>query len=318
MSVFASLLFAAFMNHQAPSPPANCSASEYRQFDFWLGDWEVFGPDGRRVGHNTITSIQQGCALMEHWVGAAGGSGTSLNFYDRSDRQWHQAWIDNVGGALRLAGGFSDGRMMLESADRGTLERITWTPTDDRTVRQLWQASKDGGKTWTTSFDGKYVRAGGDAGACDGPEFHRLDFWVGEWNVQSMTGEQLGHNRIIRSLKGCAIEEHWSEPTGEQGQSLFYYLPDERRWKQVWVTESARRLGGVKEKHAIPGPNGAMRFQGELRTADGVTILDRTTLLPQPEGTVRQIIETSRDGGTTWKLQFDAIYHPVLPREPPR
>lgn len=37
---------------------------------------------------------------------------------------------------------------------RPRTERITWTPNADGTVRQHWEQSTDGGKTWTTAFDG--------------------------------------------------------------------------------------------------------------------------------------------------------------------
>lgn len=144
---------------------------------------------------------------------------------------------------------------------------------------------------------------------CDRPEFHKLDFWIGQWKVVSATGETLGSNRVEKILKGCAIQENWTEPSGDEGKSLFYYSPAESRWKQVWVTDAATALGGVKEKRALPMSGASMRFQGELIDRDRI-ILDRTTLTPLPDGRVRQVIETSVDGGTTWTVQFDAIYEP--------
>jgi hypothetical protein len=54
---------------------------------------------------------------------------------------------------------------MVLSGDRpqadGTVatDRITFTPNDDGSVRQHWETSTDG-KTWTTAFDGHYVRVG--------------------------------------------------------------------------------------------------------------------------------------------------------------
>jgi hypothetical protein len=39
-------------------------------------------------------------------------------------------------------------------------------------------------------------------------------------------------------------------------------------------------------------------------------MLDRTTLTPLGNGRVRQVIETSRDGGKTWRVGFDAVYVP--------
>jgi hypothetical protein len=146
-----------------------------------------------------------------------------------------------------------------------------------------------------------------DTRGCPGPEYGLLDFWVGEWNVKSASGERVGTNRIDRILKGCAIQENWTEPSGEEGKSLFYYSPPDGRWKQVWVTDDATALGGLKEKRAIPIEGRGMRFQGEL-LGRGRIILDRTTLTPQADGRVRQVIETSADGGTTWRVQFDAYY----------
>lgn len=45
--------------------------------------------------------------------------------------------------------------------------------------------------------------------ACEGEGFHRLDFWLGEWVVRA-GGQQVGTNRIVAILGGCAIEEHWT------------------------------------------------------------------------------------------------------------
>jgi hypothetical protein len=39
-------------------------------------------------------------------------------------------------------------------------QRVTWTPQPDGRVRQLWESSSDGGRTWTVVFDGLYARQG--------------------------------------------------------------------------------------------------------------------------------------------------------------
>ena len=65
------------------SKPPPCAGAEHRQFDFWLGDWEVSDPAGKRVGHNRIEAAHGGCALIEHWTSVAGVTGTSVNLYDR-------------------------------------------------------------------------------------------------------------------------------------------------------------------------------------------------------------------------------------------
>jgi hypothetical protein len=50
--------------------------------------------------------------------------------------------------------------MVMTDADPSAtpLNRITWTPNPDGTVRQRWDQSTDSGATWTTVFDGLYAR----------------------------------------------------------------------------------------------------------------------------------------------------------------
>jgi hypothetical protein len=142
-------------------PPPACTAPEHRQFDFWIGDWDVSNPAGKPAGHNRIEPILGGCALRETWTGARGSRGTSYNAWDSQRRRWHQTWVDNGGLVLRLDGGFADGKMVLsgetrDSSGAAVLNRITWRETGPGAVRQLWEVSSDGGKTWGVAFDGRY------------------------------------------------------------------------------------------------------------------------------------------------------------------
>jgi len=149
----------------AAKPPA-CATPEYRQFDFWQGDWDVRDPSGKIVGRNRIIALHGGCALEENWTGAGGHSGTSLNIYDSDRKRWHQTWVDSNGGVLQLDGGIVAGAMVLrgetmsDSPPKTTLQRITWTPQRDGRVRQLWESSSDGGRTWDVVFDGMYSKRG--------------------------------------------------------------------------------------------------------------------------------------------------------------
>jgi hypothetical protein len=150
----------------APTPePKPCTASPYRQFDFWLGDWDVVDTAGKPAGHNHIVSIFDGCGLQENWESAQGGRGTSLNVYDAVTGHWHQTWVDDHGGLLELSGGIEDGKMVLVGSrpsvkEKGSrvIHRIAWTPIAPDKVRQHWEASKNEGRTWTTVFDGTYVK----------------------------------------------------------------------------------------------------------------------------------------------------------------
>ena len=58
---------------QAPSvSPPSCAASEYRQFDFWIGEWVVHNPKGAQVGTSRIEQIENGCGILEQWTNARG------------------------------------------------------------------------------------------------------------------------------------------------------------------------------------------------------------------------------------------------------
>jgi len=141
-----------------------CSEPEASQFDFWVGQWEVHA-NGKLAGHNTISRIHGGCTLLEEFSGAAGPyEGKSFNYYDATDGQWHQVWVDNSGTRLHLAGGFHEAAMSMSgkriAQGAEILDRITWTPNDDGTVRQLWEMSTDGGTSFRTLFDGLYRPVG--------------------------------------------------------------------------------------------------------------------------------------------------------------
>lgn len=158
---FAELLQEVRVN-QAP-----CENLEvYKQFDFWVGDWDVFTPDGQKAGENSIQRVSGGCILLENWTSANGNyTGKSINFYHPGKQKWVQLWVDGSGTVIPTEGVLNDGAMHLEGQlisrqGESTLYRGTWTPLPDGRVRQFLEESKDGGKTWNVWFDGFYVRKG--------------------------------------------------------------------------------------------------------------------------------------------------------------
>lgn len=146
--------------------PGPCGTAEHRQFDFWLGDWDVHEPDGRLAGRNRIVRLFGGCVLHESWEGTGGHRGTSFNIHDAARGVWHQTWVDSRGTLLLLEGGLVADAMVLEGsgpspAERTTTvrHRINWSVMsgDPDRVRQHWEISSDG-ESWQTVFDGRYVR----------------------------------------------------------------------------------------------------------------------------------------------------------------
>jgi len=148
----------------APAPATltspHCSAQEYHQLDFWIGDWDTFETDtpaGSSIARARVEPIAQGCAIHELYEQADGLVGDSILSYDPVRKQWQQTWVTNRGSLMVLWGNFKDGALILEGEahlrdGKSVMQRITWQAHDNG-VREAAVLSKDGGKTWTDAFD---------------------------------------------------------------------------------------------------------------------------------------------------------------------
>jgi hypothetical protein len=142
-----------------PQKSPSCTAPEYRQFDFWVGDWNAYDMDKAEtvVAHNRVDSILDGCVLREDYQDTSGHKGQSFSIYDASRKVWHQTWVTNRGELLVIEGKFQNGEMTLVGADKTTDRterqvRGIWKPADGG-VRETAVTSTDGGKTWKPWFD---------------------------------------------------------------------------------------------------------------------------------------------------------------------
>ena len=151
-------LFAAAHNCAQSEGPA-CSTPEYRQFDFWIGDWDALDVSDPTTisAHIRVDPILDGCALQETYEGANGLKGQSFSTYDRSRGVWHQSWVTNRGQLLVIEGKLQGGAMLLTGYDRTAdgkprLVRGIWKP-DRAGVRETAATSTDNGVTWSPWFD---------------------------------------------------------------------------------------------------------------------------------------------------------------------
>lgn len=148
-----------------PAGETKCSsAPEYRQLDFWIGDWNVKTESGEIAGTNNVQLVLGKCALLENWVGSKGGSGKSLSFYNKESKKWQQTWIDDVGGVIEAFGEVGANRMQFTTSEKiqrdGTkkITRITLSSIAGDRVKQQGESSSDGGKTWKPTFTLIYER----------------------------------------------------------------------------------------------------------------------------------------------------------------
>ena len=134
-----------------------CTEPEYRQFDFWVGDWDAFEMNGSTpVARVQVDRILDGCVLREDYQDMTGHKGQSFSIYDASRRVWHHSWVTNRGQLLVIEGSLRNGEMVLSGEDHAkptrTVVRGTWAPLNGG-VRETAVTSMDGGRTWKPWFD---------------------------------------------------------------------------------------------------------------------------------------------------------------------
>lgn len=149
----------------APAAPplvqSACTAPDYRAFDFWVGEWDVYANgSSAEVATSSIEAMFGGCAIRETWKPLKGGGGGSFSHYDAERRHWRQAWIDSSGARVDFDGGPANGKMVLTghwanvvAKGQDGLIRMTYSKQPDGSVRQHGEQSTDHGLTWATSFD---------------------------------------------------------------------------------------------------------------------------------------------------------------------
>lgn len=305
------------INRAIPDP---CRDPAYRGFDFWLGLWNIENSAGEHTGTSVITSELDGCVVMEDFIGSGGFQGRSLNFYDADTDTWNQTFVDGLIGNFRLSGGLQGDEMVMTGSQTVIQfpfaivrrdSKITWTPMSNGNVRQVIEASFDGGPVQTT-FDGTYVPAAMLDRAtptpfpiCElNPPFRQLDFWLGSWTVSASSGPELGASEVTRDLNGCLIEENFATPKGYRNRSFMFFDFDDNAWFRTFADENGEyvMLSGNFDGDALV-------LTGADIAPDGRELELRVTIAPSSNG-VLQTWEISHDGGTSWRTDLTLDYLP--------
>ena len=171
---FFSILFsvANAQNNKLP-----CSGPQYREFDFWIGEWEAYAPTGKKGGDSKISLMLDSCTILEEWTstGLQNGlryAGKSYNMYNAAQNRWQQYWVDNTGSITQYFNGhYEEGKMIVQTDNQKVndtlwqIQKMTFFNLGPDKVRQFGETSSDNGKTWLTSFDLEYRRKKEDISA---------------------------------------------------------------------------------------------------------------------------------------------------------
>ncbi len=163
------LFLASMLAAQQPAPQANpCTVSQQKQFEFWVGEWDLSWPGSKpgetMHGTNTIKRIMDGCVVQENFSG--GDSiplrGTSVSTFDAASGHWKQTWVDNQAGYLDFVGDFRDSQMILQREaflnGKKILQRMVWKNITANDFDWSWESSSDEGKTWQVNWPIHYKR----------------------------------------------------------------------------------------------------------------------------------------------------------------
>ncbi|WP_462221929.1 hypothetical protein [Ferruginibacter sp.] len=170
MKKFILLIAVACYSNILQAQKLPCSNPVYRQFDFWVGEWEAFDNNGKKVGDSKISVILDSCIILEEWTSASiqqglRYAGKSFNTYNAATKQWQQTWVDNAGGSNEyLQGKFENNQIIYSSTpfnfskDTIAIRKMTFTNLGPNKLRQHGEISKDNGATWSTEYDLEYRR----------------------------------------------------------------------------------------------------------------------------------------------------------------
>jgi hypothetical protein len=91
---------------------AGCPAPQYRQFDFFVGHWNVYDSRGGLVGTDVVEPELKDCVISKRFTGNDGGLGIGLSRYQPATRTWYQDFMGDDGLSVTLRTGQRNRRAM--------------------------------------------------------------------------------------------------------------------------------------------------------------------------------------------------------------
>lgn len=296
--------------------------TEAREFDFWLGQWDLVlgGGQGLATNHISPFGIDGGIALLEDYRQGP-YLGTSVSYYSPREGRWRQLWFDNMGGLLEFAGGTQGNKFVISGNVGTTKTRLVYSNITNRSLDQSADMSPDG-VNWQVSFSARYTRRDGTsptdvssiassgkrADAMNGilpPASRQFDFWLGDWSVIGDDAFAGGDTITTYGLGGgiCVLQSLESND-GYQLSGVAVYHPQDRIWNFVSIDSNGQHIdltGGLQ--------SGRMTLEGILTGPDEVPGTQARMTFDRPsDREITQTLEVSTDGGQTWSVRRTLRY----------
>ncbi len=160
---------------RSPRPPLRskaCAAPEHRQFDFWIGEWEVSHSDGA-LPATTASSRSSAAACSRRswtrrqgWLAAPATMPTTGRGARGTRPGWTTAaWCSGSMAPSPTAGWCSAGETR-DTSGAPVLNRITWQETGPGRSGSSGRRPEDGGGTWTRGLRWTYRKRRRRLGRC--------------------------------------------------------------------------------------------------------------------------------------------------------
>jgi hypothetical protein len=324
-----------FQGTDSRPPAPGCERAGYREFDFFLGEWDVYDVGGSNVkATNSVARMLDGCALREVYRRTDGYAGESFSTYDTLRSRWHQSWVTNRGELLLLDGEMKDGSMVLTGSESAAgriapVIRGVWRPGRDGTVRETADRSTDNGKTWNRVFDIEFRphgRSSHEPSVVSAPVVrdstsgrdgrHDFDFEIGTWKthlsrlLHPLTGSTAwvvydGTTTVRPVWNGRAnlLELTADGPAGHfEGLNLRLYNPESHQWSLNFSNSGS---GALSQPTIGEFKNGRGEFYDQ-ETFNERAILVRFVISGMTPDSCHFEQAFSDDGGKTWEVNWIA------------
>jgi len=347
MAVLAALLVAtaaAISAQQAAAPTGLCPDVRSREFDFWVGDWDVTNRHRRPesddpVWYETgpavdrVSPVVDGCAVFDHWTGTLSYDrvvGFGMAAFDPARGLWDLALLwpsrnrptfSNFTGEFRHGRGefFAEG---VDTHGRPQTTRITYSDVRPDAFRWDLALSGDSGITWRTSWIQEYTRrnpaAEGPLPAtlpdsvprCDSPEMYEFQFALGQWEGTATLADGTALPVTLDShtvLDGCGIQDRMRDGDGRwEGFEVRTFDVTVNSWVAYRVDTAHPVLQRLEG--TVRGRDG--QFAGSRKGADADVLVTARWHFAGESG-LRYELRESADGGATWTTVLAAQLHSV-------